>query len=1065
MRLKPTLVLIAIAAIATACSKQSDFYGSQSTIDSEASPQIISDRPINQNKVIFTVKLSTPALVEAAKATPQGLVVPPEAIQAVDQEQNEVISQLKKISPEITVLNRYRVIFNGLAFAGPSDVAAQLTQVASIKQIRRASLFSRPQIQEGPKTTSNKEPFKQTSVAFIEADRVHRELKDAKGEFVRGQGLRVGVIDTGIDYTHRMLGGTGRAEDFKGINPSEVAAAFPNNKVVGGIDLVGTAFDAGSEVFENQIPKPDKNPIDEAGHGTHVAGSIAGIGDGVETYSGVAPDATLYALKVFGANGSTSDFVVVAALEYAADPNGDGNIDDHLDVVNLSLGGGFGQPQILYTEAIRNLTKAGTVVVASAGNSGAIDYIVGAPSTADDALSVAASVDNMPHNWTFPAVAFAGPKEAQRMVRAIQGPISKPISETSASGKLVFIGLGDRPLTPDEAKALKGQVAFIDRGKVPFLQKLKLAEEAGAVGAVVGNNQPGDPIPMGGEGSVRIPAVMITKEVADSLKAEMSEGAVSVVFNTGKSIEDSRLIDTLTDFSSKGPRSQDNLLKPEIAGPGLNIISAAMGEGDKGVALSGTSMSGPHLAGVMTLLKQAHPALSVKALKSLAMSTAVSIKNEAGHTYPLSMQGAGRVRTYAAATAALTLEPAALSLGHLAVSEAKTLRRQLTLTNISSQNLEFTLSAESSDFLQLRVPSSVQIAAGQSKTVDVLLTVRATPKDQAITELNARVIISTNDGKQQTVPVIAVVTKISSIAADSLKVHAASAIDAPGSLAELTLTNSGTQPGQALAFNLIAKDKRKARPQVTDSFRSRSCDLESAGYRIVRKFVDGENQDMLQVAVKLYEPTTTWHYCEVSVQIDSDQDQLADQELVGIAQRNLSGLGSLEFNSILLDAVKARSIRMAYEEQLAKGEEAPLSYGEAIVDVQPMRLYNQSTVAVIEAPLKMIKLRDTGELAVKVATLYADSDGFEADDFLGGQLNHWAKLGSRPTDPAYGDIPEVIELEPGQSLSVPLTRGGGREKLVVYAPTNAPARTIMDDPQAMIVKETYMDAQSLTSRK
>lgn len=1064
MRLSPVLVLIASAALLTACSKM-ESSGQQNTIDTEASPQIISDRPIHQNKVIFTVKLTAPALVEAAKSTGSGLEIPKEALAAVEQEQNEVISQLKKISPEITVLNRYRAIINGLALAGPSDVAAQLTRLSLVKEVRRASLFGRPQVQEGPKTSTNREPFKQTSVAFIEADRVHREVKDAKGELVRGQGLRVGVIDTGIDYTHRMLGGTGRAEDYKAVNPNEVSAAFPNNKVVGGIDLVGTSFDAGSEVFEKQIPKPDKNPIDEAGHGTHVAGTIAGIGDGVETYSGVAPDATLYGLKVFGENGSTSDFVVVAALEYAADPNGDGDLNDHLDVVNLSLGGGFGQPQILYSEAIRNLTKAGTVVVASAGNSGPVDYIVGAPSTADDALSVAASVDNMPHNWTFPAVAFAGPKDANRIVRAIQGPISKPISETSASGNLVYIGLGDRPLTPEEAKAVKGQVAFIDRGKVPFVQKLKLAEEAGAVGAVVGNNQPGDPIPMGGDGNVQIPAVMITLEVADAIKAEMKEGDVNVVFNTGKTIEDPRLIDTLTDFSSKGPRSQDNLLKPEIAGPGLNIISAAMGEGDKGVALSGTSMSGPHLAGVMALLKQSHPDLNVKALKSLAMSTAVSIKNEAGLTYPLSMQGAGRVRTFAAATANLAIEPAALSLGHLAVSEAKTVRRQIVLTNISGQNLEFSLSAQNSDYLQIKVPSSVQIAAGQSKSVDVLVTARATPKDQAIAELNGRVLVASSDGKEQTVPVIAVVTKISSIQAESLQVHAASSIDAPGSLAELKLTNSGAQPGQALAFNLIAKDLRKSRPKVTDSFRSRSCDLESAGYRIIRKFVDGEDQDMLQIAVKLYEPTTTWHYCEVSVQIDSDQDQLADQELVGIAQRNLSGLASLEFTSILLDAVKARSIRLAYEEQLAKGEEAPLSYGEAIVDAQPMRLYNQSTVAVVEAPLKMLKLRASGELAVKVATLNSDSDSFEPDDFLGGQLNRWAKLGSRIADPAYGDTPEVIELEAGQSVSVPLTRGGGREKLVVYAPTNAPARTISDDPQSMIVKETYMEAQSLTSRK
>ncbi len=82
-----------------------------------------------------------------------------------------------------------------------------------------------------------------------------------------------------------------------------------------------------------------------------------GIGDGVESYSGVAPDADLYAIKVFGKDGSTMDATVIAGLEFAADPNRDLELSDYLHVVNLSLGGGFGQPQILYNEAVKNLTQ------------------------------------------------------------------------------------------------------------------------------------------------------------------------------------------------------------------------------------------------------------------------------------------------------------------------------------------------------------------------------------------------------------------------------------------------------------------------------------------------------------------------------------------------------------------------------------------------------------------------------------------------------------------------------------------------------------------------------------
>ena len=92
------------------------------------------------------------------------------------------------------------------------------------------------------------------------------------------------------------------------------------------------------------------NPLDEAGHGSHVAGTIAGHGDGVNTYDGVAPAADLYAIKVFGAKGSTSDEIVIAALEYAIDPSGDLSFDKQMDVVNLSLGSDHGNPHIMYTK-------------------------------------------------------------------------------------------------------------------------------------------------------------------------------------------------------------------------------------------------------------------------------------------------------------------------------------------------------------------------------------------------------------------------------------------------------------------------------------------------------------------------------------------------------------------------------------------------------------------------------------------------------------------------------------------------------------------------------------------
>src|SRR5690606_21937243 len=159
----------------------------------------------------------------------------------------------------------------------------------------------------------------------------------------------------------------------------------------------------------------------------------------------------------------------------------------------------FGTPHILYSEAMKNLVNGGTLAVASGGNSGHINYIVGAPGTTSEAISVAASVDNMEHNWKFPAVKFTTAAGEDIIAKAVEGPISQPISEAGAvSGKFVFIGLADSDLSADVAAALNGNVALIDRGAVAFCDKAERAAGGGAIGFVVANNVDGEPMAMGG---------------------------------------------------------------------------------------------------------------------------------------------------------------------------------------------------------------------------------------------------------------------------------------------------------------------------------------------------------------------------------------------------------------------------------------------------------------------------------------------------------------------------------------------------------------------------------------
>lgn len=224
-----------------------------------------------------------------------------------------------------------------------------------------------------------------------------------------GTGIRIGIVDSGIDYTHADFGGPGTAQFYRSNNPAVIEpGSFPTAKVVGGYDFAGDAYDADG-VVGSPIPAPDPDPLDCNGHGTHVAGTAAGFGVAADgsTYRGpyvsgmdlasflvgpgVAPGAGLYALKVFGCQGSTA--LMALAIERALDPNGDGDPSDHLDVLNISLGSPFGGADDPDAVALDNAVRAGIVAVVAAGDTGDTFYATDAPASARLAITVGASID------------------------------------------------------------------------------------------------------------------------------------------------------------------------------------------------------------------------------------------------------------------------------------------------------------------------------------------------------------------------------------------------------------------------------------------------------------------------------------------------------------------------------------------------------------------------------------------------------------------------------------------------------------------------------------------------
>ena len=468
--------------------------------------------------------------------------------------------------------------------------------------------------------------------------------------------------------------------------------------------------------------------------------------------------------------------------------------------------------------------------------------------------------------------------------------------------------------------------------------------------------------------------------------------------------------------------------------------------------MSGTSMAGPHVAGAMALLRQALPRLTALELKNVAMGRAVSLQTTNKKDYPVSQQGAGRIQVDRAAASPLVVDMAAISLGEVGIESGKVLRKKLNVKNISAATLNLSLDlVKSSSFLKMTGPSAFSVAAGESVSLTLNFRIDTSTMTEAERELDGIVRILSGTEEVYRLPVLAVVHKTSQIKATDLLVQSTSEVDSAGSAAQVIIKNEGTNPGEALIFNLLGQDERKKDPR-NDQYLSKACDLQAVGYRILDREIAGKLVKVLQVAAKLYEPLTTWDVCELSVLIDADGDGKPDQELAGTTLGNVKGLAASgmerKFSSILLDANKARQIRKDFElanaSWLLKPTNAPPTenYSPALLDFQPMTAYSHSTVAIIEADVSMLARSATGELSIKVATIHDSASTVEMDDYLGNGLKEWKKLSVDGQSQAFREIPEIVKVQPGEQQVVELTKGEGSEKLLILMPQN---RTVFSD--------------------
>ncbi len=499
-----------------------------------------------------------------------------------------------------------------------------------------------------------------------------------------GRGVRIGIIDDGIDYTHADFGGPGTREAYTAIDRTVVKPSFfPTRKVVGGYDFAGDNYDGTTGA--GAIPVPDPNPLSCGQHGSHVAGTAAGFGvnddgstfrgnyrhlnpttlNGMRIGPGTAPHALLYALKVFGCRGATA--LVAKAMDWALDPNGDGDFADRLDVVNLSLGADYGAPDDPDSLFVRKLAHNGVLPVFAAGNGGDLYDIGAAPGNTPEALTVASSRDAAALRDGAQVIApdraatssggqimagqysqdFTGYDSLDRTAPVIR--LSDPdnadgcrrysSADTAAvAGKHVWLEWDDNDATRRCGSKERADHALAAGAAAVLLSSTK----EHSVAAIAGNAD----IPMfqfNGSGS----AALRTALTAGTLRVRLAG-----VLRTSVPANHPGITDTSSQFSSRAVRGP--ALKPDVTAPGDTIASARTGSGSGVLVISGTSMASPHVAGIAAVLRQAHPDWSVAEIKAAVVNTAgVDIYAGDDRQGPIvgpNRVGAGRVDAAAAVT-------------------------------------------------------------------------------------------------------------------------------------------------------------------------------------------------------------------------------------------------------------------------------------------------------------------------------------------------------------------------------------------------------------------------------
>ncbi|WP_059104138.1 S8 family serine peptidase [Shouchella shacheensis] len=558
----------------------------------------------------------------------------------------QAVQEVEESLPSAEIRQVYETVYGGFSLDLPERDIPKLEALSSIGRVDDVAIY---------------QARLEGSIPFVGGGRESAKHEDAGGEPITGKGVKVAVIDTGVDYQHPDL-----QRNFKG-----------------GYDIIDEDEDPMETKPKQGIPTL---------HGTHVAGIIAANG----RIQGVAPDAEIYAYRALGPGGQGTTEQVLEAIEKA--------VEDEVDVLNLSLGNTVNGPDWPTSLALDRAVDKGVVAVTSSGNSGPNMWTVGSPGTSSKAISVGASVPpiQVPYITLF---------KQERKIELTPMTGTRPW-ELKKDVELVNVGHG---LEEDfQANDVKGKLVLAKRGRTTFEEKLKAARSAGAKGVLIYNNIEGT-FAGGTLEQLDIPGASISKADGEWLLEQSAKDAKPSYIRTMYE----RKQDVMAPFSSRGPVTETWEVKPDLVAPGV-AIESTIPNGYLG--LNGTSMSSPHVAGAAALLVQLHPEWTPEQIKAALMNSTKALVDEDGRSYMPHEQGTGRLDISKALEAETLVYPGTLTFGIWSKEAIRTKRElQVTIENTSdaARTYHITPPIGELDGVQWETPYATEIPAGEMRTVQL----------------------------------------------------------------------------------------------------------------------------------------------------------------------------------------------------------------------------------------------------------------------------------------------------------------------------------------------------------